>query len=740
MKSNIYTDFFSPSEEVSLSEIFDTIKSETHQSAISSIRYAVHSGKEELSQSLKKQLPAFTPSGTFLNRRKIENLIEHNGIIHLDIDGLEQSEVKSIQEKVNECQFTWASFVSPRGNGLKVFIRTNVNKETHTEVWQKLDDHYSEIIGFRTDNKCKDVSRLCFISYDPDLYLNNESELFKWNALNNQNPITMSDDKLENCKQFTEQRETYAIGNRNGFIHLFACNANRFGIDKENALEYCLSQYDLPVTEIKATFRSVYDNNSNEFAKYANFATIAKDKNENEGNSEENTSKIEEVMKNTPVIPQNVFEALPSLLKESCSLFDDKRERDVFLTSSIAILSGCLPNVTGLYFSSTIYTNLYSFIIAPPASGKGSMNFAKMLADAIHENLLTESKEKQKAYQVELREYKKRHQGKGAKENSEEEEPVEPPFRVLYVPANTSSSKVYEHIEKNQGKGIICETEADTLGIVFKNDWGSYSDLLRKAFHHERISISRKTDNLYFEVENPQLSVVLTGTPNQIVNIIQSAEDGLFSRFLFYTFSAEPVWKSPAPQPGKPDFSKYFKEKAQEVFRMQEMLECNPTVVSMSVEQWAEFNSFFDEVLTEINELVSSEATSVVKRLGLIFFRMCLIFTALRKFENGDTSEELVCEEIDFQNTKQIVKVVLEHSIILYTNLPGADKEFKITKSTKKQTFFNALPEEFKRKEAVEIGEKFKIPTRTVDNLIGKIWLGSEIEKVDTGVYRKINN
>jgi hypothetical protein len=746
MKVTTYRNFHTPVEDKEFLDLIEEVKAEKYASEIKAIRYAFHQGNDSLGEKLKKDLVAFTPSGIFLGGRTLKCLKTYTGLAHLDIDDLRPEEVESMRNLVNDCQYTYASFVSPSGLGLKIFIRVVSGEGEHKIAIQQLMDFYEELTGVPCDPKCKDITRLCFLSWDENAYVNEQSELFTPLVVEKEEvanvPLDHTPKSIEYCVSFTEKVSTYAEGNRNSHVYLIARNANRFGIHEEEILDYCLTSFDLSQQEITASVKSAYKHNVVEFAKFANIATTATTEltqTEKDQKEEDSQKKMAEVMKNTPFIPNNVFDTLPSILKESCSLFDDKRERDVFLTSSIAILSGCLPNVTGLYFSSTIYTNLYSFIIAPPASGKGSMNFAKMLADAIHENLLAESKEKQKAYKVELREYKKRHQGKGAKDNSEEEEPVEPPFKVLYVPANTSSSKVYEHIEKNEGKGIICETEADTLGIVFKNDWGSYSDLLRKAFHHERISISRKTDNLYFEVENPQLSVVLTGTPNQIVNIIQSAEDGLFSRFLFYTFSAEPVWKSPAPQPGKPDFSKYFKEKAQEIFRMQEMLECNPTVVSMSVEQWREFNSFFEEVLIEINELVSSEATSVVKRLGLIFFRICLIFTALRKFENGDTTGELECEEIDFQNTKQIVKVLLEHSIILYTNLPGADKEFKITKSTKKQTFFNALPTEFKRKEAVEIGKEFKIPTRTVDNLIGKVWLGFDIEKVDTGMYRKLN-
>src|SRR5690554_8197994 len=96
------------------------------------------------------------------------------------------------------------------------------------------------------------------------------------------------------------------------------------------------------------------------------------------------------------------------------------------------------------------------------------------------------------------------------------------------------------------------------------------------------MSISRKTDNLFFEIENPQLSVVLTGTPNQIVNIIHSAEDGLFSRFLFYTFSAKPVWKSPAPKKDGFDLKEFFKDKANVISEMYGMLSTSPTVVGLT--------------------------------------------------------------------------------------------------------------------------------------------------------------
>ena len=89
-------------------------------------------------------------------------------------------------------------------------------------------------------------------------------------------------------------------------------------------------------------------------------------------------------------------------------------------------------------------------------------------------------------------------------------------------------------LSDNDGIGLLFETEGDTLSQTLKSEHGNYSDLLRKAFHHEMISMSRRKDREYVEIDNPRLSVVLAGTPEQVRRLIPDAENGLLSRFIFY--------------------------------------------------------------------------------------------------------------------------------------------------------------------------------------------------------------
>src|SRR5690606_10202022 len=103
------------------------------------------------------------------------------------------------------------------------------------------------------------------------------------------------------------------------------------------------------------------------------------------------------------------------------------------------------------------------------------------------------------------------------------------------------------------------------------------------------------------------------------------------------------------------------------------------------------------------------DATSVVKRLGLIVYRLCMIFTAMRKYEAQIHDIEVQCLDEDFENALALAEVYLQHSLLVFKNLPkqGENIEFKPTST--KSLFYKQLPNEFERKEAIEIGAKLQI-------------------------------
>lgn len=752
MKVTIYNDFYTPVEDKDFFAVLETIKSNQLEEKIKSIRYAYHQDEEIVGDNLKKELPAFTPSATFKNGRKMEYLENYNGLAHLDLDDIPMESVSEIRKSVDASEYTLASFISPSGMGIKIFVRINSPMEQHKEMIVQLMEYYKELTGYELDPKCKDITRLCFMSWDENTYVNKQSETFtpviKETEIKIQMDTNFVTSDIDYCIDFTNNISVYQKGNRNSHIYLLARNANRFGIDKDTILEYCLNTFDLNVKEIKASVESAYKNNLIEHAKFAKFATSAievkitatsKDNKTENSILEKESDWTKDLLYNSPKIPLSVHSTLPKLLSEGSSAFEVHREKDVFLTTALVILSGCLPEVSGTYAQRTIYPNLFCFVLAPPASGKGSMQSSKELADVYHNHVLNQSKELKDDYDRQIREYKRKTSAVNKKSNPETdiEPPVEPPFKVIYIPANTSSAKIYLHLQHNEEQGIICETEADTLGVVFKNEWGSYSDLLRKGFHHEKVSLSRKTNNEFVDINHPRISVALTGTPNQIFNIIPNAEDGLFSRFIFYAFRSDAGWISPAPNANKVNLTDHFKGLGERVFQMVKFLEANPTQIHLTKQQWEKLDTAFIFYLKDIAEFAGEEATSIVKRMGIILYRFAMVFTAIRKFENGDCEKDLYCSDDDFENASTLVDTYIQHSILMFTNLPNQEAKHSVQNPPKKQKFFDELPNAFQRREAVAIGEMHGIKSRTVDNCLVK-WTGVLIEKEDTGMYCKI--
>jgi hypothetical protein len=419
-----------------------------------------------------------------------------------------------------------------------------------------------------------------------------------------------------------------------------------------------------------------------------------------------------------------------------CKGFHRQAEKGCFLYWCYCIISGCLPKVSGVYFQERVFPHLYTFIIAPAASGKGVLKNAKRLADKYHQKILQQSRDAQKVHDAEMVDFKQLERTK-SKGEPNPEKPEKPPFKIVFIPADCSKARMIEHLKANDGKGIICETEADTMSGAKKQDWGDYSTILRAAFHHETVSSTRKTENQYDEINDPCLAVALTGTPAQAPRLLSSAEDGLFSRFLFYAYKNNIEWQDPSPKTNAIVFNDHFEALSQQVLDLISLLEHSPTTIELTPQQWAVINSQFPIMLSEVVTFTSEDAAGVVYRLGLIFFRLCMILSALRKFENGEMTETIYCTDEDFNTVMLIVQTYLDHSLLMFNNLPKQNESMQFQSGDGKRKFFEALPKEFTRKEATEIGTKFKMSARTVDDIL-KSATGYTLTKLKPGLYQRI--
>jgi hypothetical protein len=734
-----YKNFNIPIEDVSLSSIISNIKTGTYHDSINTIRMAKGMGKPERADQLKKELLAFTPSATFKDGRKKDLLTAYSGCVHLDFDKLTPEELQQAFDLAVKIPFTYACFTSPSGDGLKIFVKVNTDQETHEQAYKQVQAYYEKEIGIEADPKCKDITRLCFVSDDPNAFLNESASTFEI-ALQEQAPLSEPlfeqtqnsfNTIFDECVSFTNNIMTYNNGNRNNYLYQLACNCNRRGIPHPEAEHLITSNfYHENQTEIRKSIESAYQNHIAEFGKFANLAGTQK--------KEITNDQTEDYLKTTPTIPIEAINLMPDLFREGARAFEDNpRKRDVFLTSALCIISGCIPNVQGIYDKNRVFSHLFSFIIAPAASGKGVLKNAKNLGDKIHNRFKEESKAEKKDYENELIQYKAQI-SKRKKDDPIPDKPEEPKRKMLFFPADTSQAMMLQMLNDNNSRGIICETEADTMSGTTKQDWGNYSPMMRGAFQNEKISAARKTNNEIIEVECPQLAITLSGTPAQVPKLIASAEDGLFSRFIFYAYRADIVWRDPSPKPGDIVYNDHFEALSENVLDMYDFFDNTQTNIFLTTNQWEVLNNAFYDKLMNVAIFTGGEAVSIVYRLGLILFRICMVFTALRKFENGDYTVDVTCTDDDFQAALMLSDVYLQHSLLMYNNLEEQTESKTYKLPNNKKQLLVQLPQEFQRKEAVAIGKKLGLSERSVDDFLNNS-VPMLLEKPKTGHYRKVN-
>ena len=258
---------------ITVEKALERIKSGASKQLVMDIRLALD---KEKANKLKLNLPSICFSGKFGVDRKDEQLIAHSGFIVLDFDDI--SELRDKQTEIISNKFIYACWVSPSGNGLKALVRI-ADGSKHREHFQSLQDIFPEI-----DRSGINVSRVCYESFDPDIYINESATIFT--KVKKIEKIVVSEtenlDDSENfrriLKWLTNKNDAFVTGERNTYIFKLASACCRFGIGEESALSLISTEYtvsnDFTMSEMKSAVKSGYRANKNNFGT----ASIQKEK------------------------------------------------------------------------------------------------------------------------------------------------------------------------------------------------------------------------------------------------------------------------------------------------------------------------------------------------------------------------------------------------------------------------------------------------------------------------------
>jgi hypothetical protein len=218
----------------------------------------------------KRNLPAICFSGTF-KKRADSSIQEHSGFICLDFDNYKTTkEVLEAKKILTKDKYVYSVFISPSGKGLKVIVKIPKDVERHTQFFLSLEKHFDSP---QFDKTSKNISRACFESYDPLLYINENSLV--WEKIEEIEqpqlvrykdkptlPITDENKIVDILLKWWEKKYPMVEGQRNNNAFVLARAFNDFGINKSLAF-YVLNRYqtkNFPAQEIQTTIDSAYSN------------------------------------------------------------------------------------------------------------------------------------------------------------------------------------------------------------------------------------------------------------------------------------------------------------------------------------------------------------------------------------------------------------------------------------------------------------------------------------------------
>lgn len=423
----------------------------------------------------------------------------------------------------------------------------------------------------------------------------------------------------------------------------------------------------------------------------------------------ENLNPIPEEQANLHIVENMDVNNLPELMKSVLSLAHTPAEKDMLLMSALTACSGVLPN---LYFKYGIgakryYPNLQLFIVGSAACGKGIANLALELVKPIHE------------------------------------------ANPLIIPGDATYPAFYQTLAKQKGRGYIHESEGSVITDIWRSSTVNYNTALRKAAEHETISRARCKEASV--IENPQLSMVLTGTFSQYHALVPSIENGYFSRLLTLIVDEHQAFNSQYVQPSESS-GDVIKAAAEQLYHLYESLLFNRArEFRLTPDQRTRLGNHLETAYPTLIRMLGEDFHSVVLRMAVHIERIAMILSALRscsprysaeqepssissviivpsaKNWDSDNSslsgargvrpENLVCSDLDYATAELIGNKLILHMAQAYQLIKGTEKieAPKVKPLDQKAILLSLLPAEFGHAILVKEAATQGIPARTAE-------------------------
>jgi len=158
--------------------------------------------------------------------------------------------------------------------------------------------------------------------------------------------------------------------------------------------------------------------------------------------------------------------------------------------------------------------------------------------------------------------------------------------------------------------------------------------------------------------------------------------------------------------------------------------------VNLSENQWEALFIYCDNKYTEIVTTHGTNATCIIKRHGSMFFKLCMVLTGMRKYEELNDSKMVECRNDDFETALYLIDQSLYSSLEVYESLPATKSPIN---NKKKNNLYACLPQEFGRADAIAMALEFNISTRSADRYLNGFIESKLLSQPTNGRYLKVS-
>ena len=432
----------------------------------------------------------------------------------------------------------------------------------------------------------------------------------------------------------------------------------------------------------------------------------------------ENQNLNSEEQANLHIVSNMDGSNLPPFLQSVLSLAQTPAEKDMLLMATLTACGAVMPNLYCRYgiAAKRYYPSLQLFIVGSAACGKGIANLALELVKPIHE------------------------------------------ATPLIIAGDATYPAFYQTLARQLGRGYIHESEGSVITDIWRSSTANYNTAFRKAAEHEPISRARCREASV--IENPQLSMVLTGTFSQYRALVPSVENGYFSRLLTLIVEDVQPFSERYVQPSDPS-GETIHTCAEQLYHLYgRLLASKPREFALTHDQRDRLGAHLKTAYPTLVRLLGLDFHSVILRMSVHIERIAMILTALRSMSvspsssispelySGSSSsnsrdfssEPLLCSDVDYATAELIGNKLILHMAQAYQLIQGSKpiETPAVKPLDQKQILLSLLPDEFESKTLVAEAASQGISRATALRWNDEWQTVGLILKIKYGVYKKI--